>query len=583
MIEPPPVRETTVDGVAALWVDTPPPYTAMLMFRVGMWDETARTRGITHLVEHLALFGRRDVQHAFNGVVDGDTTTLWASGRPEEVHAFLREVASSLRSLPLDRLETEADILRAEAAGRGGSTLDVVLRVLFGPNGPGLSGVQEWGLHDLDAAVVQQWSHRHFTRSNAVLLCDGPPPRDLGLDLLTGKHRISRLPRRDVGYRPTGVEVVGYQSSGVCLGALVPRSVAARTAVHVLGRRLTASLRHAQGLAYSIAPIYLPLDATTALVFFGADAQPERRADLGRAFIDVFDQFATAGLTADERASMEQVIPDTAHVDAAGLARSELLRQGAARLKGEPALSLEDLAAMGRDLGPDDVVDVIRLALREALVVAPPGTDLGLAPMRRFSDAPLGTVSFPFRRSRTGADSELRLGEDGVSVREYGSWTSIEWTRLALAVEDAEGAWWFLSDTGASLSLDPATYRREEELRALLAAHIPPAMKVEASHSAPVMAPPTGSESVAPRPAKATASIFDFETLFPPEGERLVTNWLPRAFIVGVLYLFGISLILLAIEPFSEGDVEATLAAAGLGVVFTASGEVARRVLFRRR
>jgi hypothetical protein len=58
----PTVQRTTVAGVPAWWAPADGPVTATLMFRTGHADETLANAGITHLVEHLALFplGRCD-------------------------------------------------------------------------------------------------------------------------------------------------------------------------------------------------------------------------------------------------------------------------------------------------------------------------------------------------------------------------------------------------------------------------------------------------------------------------------------------------------------------------------------------
>ena len=44
--------------------------------------------------------------------------TFWASGSDQEVVDFFAELAERLQSLPVDRLETEAGVLSAEADGR---------------------------------------------------------------------------------------------------------------------------------------------------------------------------------------------------------------------------------------------------------------------------------------------------------------------------------------------------------------------------------------------------------------------------------------------------------------------------------
>ena len=52
------LNSTTVNGIPALWTEGPPPYTAALVVRAGAQDETVRTSGVGHLVEHLVMTGQ---------------------------------------------------------------------------------------------------------------------------------------------------------------------------------------------------------------------------------------------------------------------------------------------------------------------------------------------------------------------------------------------------------------------------------------------------------------------------------------------------------------------------------------------
>ncbi|MBT2467655.1 hypothetical protein J7E97_07175 [Streptomyces sp. ISL-66] len=111
------ITETTVDGVRTLLAHQPGPgpVTAGLLFRVGRADETLATSGITHLVEHLALHRHvppGDPHH--DGATAPAHTGFQVTGTPAEVVAYLNGVCASLRDLPVERLETEKEILRTE-------------------------------------------------------------------------------------------------------------------------------------------------------------------------------------------------------------------------------------------------------------------------------------------------------------------------------------------------------------------------------------------------------------------------------------------------------------------------------------
>ena len=63
------VERTDVDGLPVFWAPAPGVFRATLMFRVGIADEAPATRGITHLVEHLAMFGSTARTYEANGFV----------------------------------------------------------------------------------------------------------------------------------------------------------------------------------------------------------------------------------------------------------------------------------------------------------------------------------------------------------------------------------------------------------------------------------------------------------------------------------------------------------------------------------
>ena len=62
-----------VDGLSTYWVANGGPFRAVLVFRVGQADETLPTRGICHLVEHLAIEPQPRL-YAHNGWCSIDST-----------------------------------------------------------------------------------------------------------------------------------------------------------------------------------------------------------------------------------------------------------------------------------------------------------------------------------------------------------------------------------------------------------------------------------------------------------------------------------------------------------------------------
>lgn len=60
------VIRSEIDGIPTFSIDGPRPFTAILSFRVGSYDERLPIRGITHLTEHLALYPRRTTEINYN-------------------------------------------------------------------------------------------------------------------------------------------------------------------------------------------------------------------------------------------------------------------------------------------------------------------------------------------------------------------------------------------------------------------------------------------------------------------------------------------------------------------------------------
>ena len=93
--------ETTTDGIYTLFVERDDPQTrAGLVFRVGQADESLAVRGLTHLVQHLALHevsGGRVHEHGSTGLVH---TEFRASGTDEQVSGMLNAVCAALRKPP---------------------------------------------------------------------------------------------------------------------------------------------------------------------------------------------------------------------------------------------------------------------------------------------------------------------------------------------------------------------------------------------------------------------------------------------------------------------------------------------------
>jgi zinc protease len=292
------VERGTIDGVQALWAPTPGPLTAMLMFRVGRADETLRTLGASHLVEHLALWSSRRLTHPHNGWVEDGITGFHASGTEQEVCAFLREVTASLTDLPLDRLEVERRVLGAEAASRSGGAYAYHRALRFGPSGYGLLDQYEFAIDWLPAAAVADWSRTRFTAENAVLWLSGEPPQDLSLSLPTGSRHAPVVPRPIPGVRfPAQDEA---EVGGVSLSFMTPRTAEAHAAFGILVERTVDELRSTAGMSYAPQGAYDILDGDTVNAVLLADCRRPDAPDVRRAMVALLTDLAERGPTQDD-------------------------------------------------------------------------------------------------------------------------------------------------------------------------------------------------------------------------------------------------------------------------------------------
>jgi hypothetical protein len=91
-------ERSCVDGVPILWTKSGDEMVAGLVFRVGRADESLAHGGITHTIEHLALYPLGvEVGKHYNGQVDAVTTTFLRRGGPQEIAEFFRAVCANCR------------------------------------------------------------------------------------------------------------------------------------------------------------------------------------------------------------------------------------------------------------------------------------------------------------------------------------------------------------------------------------------------------------------------------------------------------------------------------------------------------
>ncbi|MGI8729906.1 MAG: hypothetical protein ACR2LK_07940 [Solirubrobacteraceae bacterium] len=461
------VVNAEVDGVPLLWADVPGPLTAMLMFRIGRSDETLRTLGVTHLVEHLALWSSRRATHFYNGYVEDAVTGFHASGRPEEVCEFLRDVTSSLTALPVDRLEVERRVLGAESASRGGGGAYAHHRALrFGPCGYGLVDQYEYAIDWMDGDALQSHALEHFTADNAVLWLSGPPPDDLSLTLPRGVHRAPAAPEAIPGVvLPAHVEEPDH--AGVSMSTLGTRSAALHAGFGVLLERAVEQLRLTAGMSYAPQGAYDVLDGTSTIPVVYADCRVTDASEARRVLVKIADDLAEGGPSEDELERDRRRLVDWLEDPDAGC--SHLDWHARNRVLGLPAMSPADLRAEREALSAGVVARTIAEALESLLVISQVGYRSGDG--RRL--APYEAPEVPAQQGRRHAttaqwrafnlDMTVDVSEEGLTYTQSytkkglpdGHSVSMLFSDLVTGVRMPSGGLTLVSRAGAYLTLHP--------------------------------------------------------------------------------------------------------------------------------
>ncbi|MDQ1655256.1 MAG: zinc protease, partial [Cryptosporangiaceae bacterium] len=296
---------TEVDGVPTLFAPVSGPLRAGLVFRVGEADEPLPQRGLTHLVEHLALHRHGITDYHFNGATGAVSTSFHVKGSEDEVVGFFGGVCSSLASLPLDRLATEKAILRTEAAGKGRSVFAELAAWRHGARDHGATAYPEYGLHAATEDSTAAWAAHWFTRQNAVLWIAGErlPP---GLRLWLREGYRQPVPRPSAVLPPVPSYVTG---PCIAYSAHVPESTAAWMFSRFLERQLFRALRQDSGLSYQAAASYTEYGDGSAAIEAGADALAETRDAVLGGFLDVLGRIRAGHIDpADTAAVAAQAI-----------------------------------------------------------------------------------------------------------------------------------------------------------------------------------------------------------------------------------------------------------------------------------
>ncbi|MFJ6837006.1 M16 family metallopeptidase [Streptomyces sp. NPDC091209] len=468
------VSHTTTQAIPTLYAPRRGEITAGLFFRVGRADETLATAGITHLVEHLALHGLGLSDLHYNGTTADAYTLFHVTGDEDEIVTYLNGLCAALRDLPLDRLETEKEILRTEATSRGNGPDSQLPLWRYGAQGYGLSSFEEFGTRSLTADQVRRWAETRFTRDNAVLwITSDRVPAGLDLTLPAGGRipapaASSALPVTPAYFRGHNGHVV--------FNSVLRRSTSAAVFAEVLSRALFQDLRHEGGYSYSAEAHYSPRDADFATVTAYADALPQKQDAVVGGFVDTLARLRAGTIEQSELESARGKLNKA--YDAPDLGAGMLASYALSLLLGHPILTPEQHKADLHAVTVADLREVAREAWNGGLLQVPTrGADwAGLTPAPHHSSSAVTGTRHP---SLEDEDVTLVIGTEGVSLLTPGGPSSVRYEACAAMTTRPDGARELTGVDGFSVTVEPTLFRDvTPERLAVLDAAVPAAAVV---------------------------------------------------------------------------------------------------------
>jgi zinc protease len=494
------IQQSEVDGLPVLTAPTDGPSCAGLVFRVGRADESLARSGVTHLLEHLALFRVGLTDYHYNASTGAVVTSFHSTGDDRDLVTYLSAVCDGLNHLPLERLGTEKAVVRTEHQNRVPAANDSMNLWRYGARGYGLLSYGELGLPALVAQDLEHWAQTWFTRNNAVLWIAGDQiPVGLRLDLPDGVHQPVPQPTSALPATPAYF-CEGHQT--VVLDAIVLRRPAAWVFANVLERSLFRHLRQELGISYATNVAVEPRGDGYVTVTALVDGRPEQADAVVGGFVDTLGRLRVGRIDqADLDAYMASWRDAARHhdIDAAGLPAAAF-----DLLTGAPVRSLDERSAALHAVTIGDVHEVAVEAMSTALLRVPYGTRAdwaGFVPAPTQSAAAVTGVRLP---SLDDPSASLLVGAEGVStVTDYGPVT-VRFDDCAAMVAWPDGGRRLIGNDGLTVAIEPTVHRIDAATLAGIDAAVPGSRVVSMPAREPSAIPQAGpTQSAARAPRKA--------------------------------------------------------------------------------
>ncbi|MEU8650990.1 insulinase family protein [Streptomyces sp. NPDC048737] len=538
------ISHTTVQGVPTLYTaGSGNEVSAGLFFRVGRADETLATAGITHLVEHLALhrLGLSDLH--YNGATANAYTLFHVTGSEEEVVTHLNGVCAGLRDLPMDRLETEKEILRTEAASRGGGPHSPLALWRYGAQGYGLSSYNELGTWSLTPDQVRHWAETRFTRDNAVLWITGDHvPEGLDLGLPAGTR--SPVPAATSALPVTPAYIHG-DDGHVVLTSVLPRSAAAAVFADVLGRALFHDLRQEGGYSYAAEADYSPRDAAFATLTAHADALPHKQDAVVGGFVDTLARLRAGRVEQSELDSARGKLLKV--YDTPDLGAAVLPSYALSLLLGHPLLSPEQHRAELNAVTVADLHEVARQTWDSALLQVP-GRGVDWAGFTLAPQSSPAAVTGTRHPSLEDDRVALVIGAEGVTLETPKGPVTVRYDACAAMTARPDGARALTGLDGFAVTVEPTLFEGVTAERvAALDAAVPAGCVVPMPARAPEQIPQP--RRPAPEPAVGRRRAGD-------RGRATGWGWAALVVLLPVLAVAWAALgVYLVVDRIDEGRI----------------------------
>ena len=493
------IKQTEVDGIRALFAPAPGPLRAGLIFRVGFADESLPRRGITHLIEHLALHRHGMADHHANAATTATTTHFFTSGTPDEVAAYLTNVCDSLTNLPMERLAAEKSILRTEEASRGSGTMALWR---YGATGYGTVSYPEWGLDALGPDDLHFWASTRFVKRNAVLWVAGDGlPYDLRLRLPEGTAHPMPQPTSALPVTPA---YYAENTKNIAMNSVVRRGPKASVFAAMLERELYLHLRQQDGNSYAQSVTYSPRDADFAYITAAADALPEKQDAVLGGFIDVLASFRYGRI---EQATLNAVRDKAmSSLDHPELYADLVVSDARDLLVGYRPLSVEQVRAEVAAMRLEDVHAVAVEAMNNALLQVPRHLRADWA---GFAEAPLWSAVMAEGTDYPSLEQDgtkLVVGTSGVSLVTAEGAITVAYRECAALLRWPDGARRFIGLDGMVVEIEPNIYGVPNDLPQWLDAQVHPSVLIGMPARDPNRIPkPKASAAQSPAAAPAPA------------------------------------------------------------------------------